>query len=119
MTQPKRSNSSESLKPEAIGASFVNELGETISPELKLLVDPVRGEVWQKWAEQYFPKDVFRGYGLFDREGSEAWQNVIEHSIFIAASSQTLADQLQARGAQVNRNIARGAGMVHDVTKRR
>jgi hypothetical protein len=97
---------------------FVNLRGEFVNAKVELINDTKRGLVWQAWAKKHLPLKIFREFKLLDSEGSGEWLNVVEHNVFVAAASLTLARQLQTAGAEVNTAMIVRSAIVHDAAKR-
>jgi len=97
---------------------FTNLRGELVHVKLELFNDPERGAAWRAWADKHVPKKVFREFKMLDAEGSEDWLNVVEHNVFVAAASLTLAEQMKKAGIEVDTNLVVRAAIVHDAAKR-
>lgn len=97
---------------------FTNNRGERVNAKVELLSDPAHGDAWRAWAARYLPADIFRTFQLIDAPGSDEWLNVVEHCIFTAAASLTLANDLTAAGVRVDKDTVVHAAIVHDATKR-
>ncbi len=92
---------------------------EKVDMTQTLFSHPVRGQVWREWATKHIPEALYKEFGLLAAPGSEEWQNVVEHNVFVAAASLTLAQQIQRSGRRVKTDRVVRAAIVHDVTKRR
>jgi hypothetical protein len=103
---------------EAVHDLFVNPRGELINAKVELLTDPERGEAWRAWAAKHLPVDVFRAFGMLEVEGSEEWLNVVEHNVFVAATSLTIGQRLAEAGVPVHLPALVRAAIVHDASKR-
>lgn len=95
-----------------------NSRKEVVHLEQHLFSHPHKGQIWQEWAKRNMPTAVYRHFGLLGK-GSENWQNVVEHNVFVAAASLTLARLIQHSGYRVKTDRVLRAAMVHDASKRR
>ena len=97
---------------------FWNVRGETFDASLRLFVDSVQGETWVDYAQTTMPREVLAEFGMIDKEGSEEWINVLEHSMAVTISCIDLAERLQAQGVLVDVDAVERAAWVHDAHKR-
>jgi hypothetical protein len=86
--------------------------------KVELLNDKKRGHVWREWANRIVPADIYAEFRLMDSFDSHAWLNVVEHNIFVAAASLTLANLLKRSRVHINTDRVIRSAIVHDATKR-
>jgi hypothetical protein len=86
--------------------------------KVELLNDRKRGHVWREWANRIVPADIYAEFRLMDSFDSHAWLNVVEHNIFVAAASLTLANLMRRSRVQINTGRVIRSAIVHDATKR-
>lgn len=104
--------------PTTLPVRIRNVRKEIVHIDAQLFDDSQAGKVWRQWADKHIPTAVFKHFGLTG-PGSQSWQNVVEHNVFVAAASLTLAKHIQYSGYRIKTDRVLRAAIVHDATKRR